>query len=315
MNDNKPDLMAPITSYESTPENNSYQPPKKEKKEIKSWVGILIFAIIGTLIAGSVYFYCTKDNKKEDEESKAKPTATPTPTATPVPTSAPVVDQTLSVTDPLVLKLYGYIDGTNLDVWASVQSNFEISNKTKLNASDLSTSVKNFLAFRQLSTAEYTLKNCSEFSHLLAYNKGSNYNGNTCGSTYTTPNGDGKYDDRNNQTYVIEPSILKAKVESMFGSNTYQNITFSYNYGEIFEYDATTGKYIKMSCTACGGTSGPRATTSLMSATKTATNIQIVELLTARIANGQDRDKDTKIRHVFKNINGNYVYDYSELIA
>lgn len=295
--------------------------PKKLKKEINLWLGLLIILCVGLAIVGGFYFYCksinAKDNDKKEVTETKKPEKTTTPTNIP---EVEVKEETLAVTDPVVQKLYSYVDNKDYKTHNMIQSVLVNKVATKISANTLKPEEKNYLGFRQMETGNIKLVQCSNYPSVLAYNQPEDYlsYAYVCSDTRDLDSNFNKtfnkYDDRNNWTKAISESLLKAKVEAIFGTNTYQANNFQIDYSNSFIYDNKTGEYVKMVCTQCGGTNGPWDVSTLTSAKKTANAIEILELLTC---NPDDNtcaaNHRISIRHVFKHVDGNYYYDYSEL--
>lgn len=310
MGEQREDLMSSMNSID----NNNNQSKNNQKKEVNTWLGIGIIILIAIILGGGIYFFCIKDNSEKDDSSK--PTSTPTVTAEPV-----IKDEVLQVTDSAVQTLFGYIKDS------SIQTKFYDGKVTKLAKNDLSNEEKNTMGVLFVTTGEMSNSNCNNYPNNISYNQDQTINNmnyicgayqdviklNVCSGTEEIINK--KYDDRNNQTLTFSSDKLKEKVETIFGNNTYQPTTFrTKTLQDKYNYDANSKQYIHMALVSCGGTSGPKPTSSLVSALKNANNIQIVESIVASKNEGQEFDLNIKIRHVFKNENGNYYYDYSEKI-
>ncbi|MBS7020485.1 MAG: hypothetical protein KH135_01245 [Firmicutes bacterium] len=299
---------------------NSEEKPKKLKKEINVWLGMFIVLCVGLAIVGGIYFYCKNNEPKDNDDKKVTETKKPEKTTTPTKTPEnEVKDENLAVTDTLVQKLYSYVDNKDLEIFKIIQSKIERGKTTKVTAESLTAKEKNLLAYKQIPAFSIQQKYCGNYAGMITYNTtDSTINYWVCGNAASggsTPIDEAikKYDDRNNQTSSFNENLLKEKVEEIFGSGMYQRTEFPLDMYSKYVYDNHSGDYVMQYCLACGGTGGARGNSILTSALKTKENIQITEQITCTKANYCEKDYQIFIRHVFKNVNGNYYYDYSEL--
>ena len=147
--------------------------------------------------------------------------------------------RTVNVESLVVKELYSYVNLQGCDEQINF---FYDDSRTVVNASDLSSSTKNYLAYNQLKHSSLDKKVCSTYSKALHKNDkdGIWY----CGDEYASSNTTNNYNDERALTYVISGDSIKAVVERIFGPTSYKAETFNIGSSSRYLYDSTTDSYI-----------------------------------------------------------------------
>lgn len=142
--------------------------------------------------------------------------------------------------DSLVVKeLYSYVDLHGCDEQINF---FYDDSRNMVNATDLSSSTRNYLAYNQLKHSSLEKKVCSTYSKALHKNDSDGiwY----CGDEYASNNTTFNYNDDSALTYVISGERIKSVVERIFGPSSYKAATFNIGSSSRYLYDSTTDSYI-----------------------------------------------------------------------
>ena len=273
----------------------------------KFLIGLLIGIIVGI---GCLFTYNEVFVKKENSINK-KQTTEKEETKT---------EEELSINSQLVQTLYNYVLGaiSYQDYKETGNFFYSIKTKSKINASDLSQELKNYLGFRQLKAIEIEQTNCSSNSN-LSYTHESGLV-LLCGGEL-----DHDYDPITNTTqvsdraitYAITEELLKEKVELIFGKNNYKSVDFlgmscDVSYGYVYNKELKEYLYVSND-NGCGFTFTPSI--KLISATKKDNNIYLIQKV-EREASEYSEAINMKIKYTFTLADdGNYYFESVEKIS
>ncbi len=201
-------------------------------------------------------------------------------------------EEDLDLNSQLVQTLYSYVRTEKNILDVGCISVFD--KKNKVLATEFNQELKNYLGYRQLLL---DLDYLEAPSYLLE---------KIYGNSFEIPTGADAW------TYSFSEEKLKAKVEMIFGKNSYKNEDF-YGCKEngLCTYDSTTKRYYDMDC-LCGGT-GWAPTTEIKSAKKIENKIEINEYVENTSPDGEKDEWNLKYTFNLSE-DGNYYFESIEKI-
>ena len=202
-------------------------------------------------------------------------------------------EEDLDLNSQLVQTLYSYVRmEKDLLIGREYISIFD--KKNKILATEFNQKLKNYLGYRQLLL---DLDYLEAPSYLLE---------KIYGNSFEIPTGADAW------TYSFSEEKLKAKVEMIFGKNSYKTEDF-YGCKEngLCTYDSTTKRYYDMDC-LCGGT-GWAPTTEIKSAKKIGNKIEINEYVENTSPDGEKEEWNLKYTFNLSE-DGNYYFKSVEKI-
>ena len=206
-------------------------------------------------------------------------------------------EEDLDLNSQLVQTLYSYVRTEKNILDVGCISVFD--KKNKVLATEFNQELKNYLGYRQLLL---DLDYLEAPSYLLEKIYGDGF----YGSDFEIPTG------ADARTYSFSEEKLKAKVEMIFGKNSYKTEDF-YGCKEngLCTYDSTTKRYYDMDC-LCGGT-GWAPTTEIKSAKKIENKIEINEYVENTSPDGEKDEWNLKYTFNLSE-DGNYYFESIEKI-
>ena len=245
----------------------------------KVLLGILIGVIlcVGGLFGYREFFVKNENSNKKITKTKEKVQK----------------EENLDLNSQLVQTLYSYVRmEKDLLIGREYISIFD--KKNKILATEFNQKLKNYLGYRQLLL---DLDYLEAPSYLLE---------KIYGNSFEIPTGADAW------TYSFSEEKLKAKVEMIFGKNSYKNEDF-YGCKEngLCTYDSTTKRYYDMDC-LCGGVD-MKETIELKSAKKIENKIEINEYVENTSPDGEKDEWNLKYTFNLSE-DGNYYFESIEKI-
>ena len=206
-------------------------------------------------------------------------------------------EEDLDLNSQLVQTLYSYVRTEKNILDVGCISVFD--KKNKVLATEFNQELKNYLGYRQLLL---DLDYLEAPSYLLEKIYGDGF----YGSDFEIPTG------ADARTYSFSEEKLKAKVEMIFGKNSYKTEDF-YGCKEngLCTYDSTTKRYYDMDC-LCGGVD-MKETIELKSAKKIENKIEINEYVENTSPDGEKDEWNLKYTFNLSE-DGNYYFESIEKI-
>ena len=206
-------------------------------------------------------------------------------------------EEDLDLNSQLVQTLYSYVRTEKNILDVGCISVFD--KKNKVLATEFNQELKNYLGYRQLLL---DLDYLEAPSYLLEKIYGDGF----YGSDFEIPTG------ADARTYSFSEEKLKAKVEMIFGKNSYKTEDF-YGCKEngLCTYDSTTKRYYDMDC-LCGGVD-MKETIELKSAKKIENKIEINEYVEKTPPDGEKEEWNLKYTFNLSE-DGNYYFESIEKI-
>ena len=202
-------------------------------------------------------------------------------------------EEDLDLNSQLVQTLYSYVrteKNPHDDGYISI-----FDQKNKVLATEFNQELKNYLGYRQLLLLDL------DYSEAPSYLLEKIY-----GSDFQIPTGADAW------TYSFSEEKLKAKVEMIFGKDTYKSgESFGCKENRSCTYDSTTKRYYDMDC-LCGGT-GWAPTTEIKSAKKMGNKIEINEYVENTSPDGEKEEWNLKYTFNLSE-DGNYYFESAEKI-
>lgn len=222
-------------------------------------------------------------------------------------------EESLDVNSELVKNLYNYV---SFDKWLDI---LEKNNTNKLETKNLNQELKNYIGYRQIPNSKIKSDSCKNYPNITS--------SRICGSAADAVEGvDGTWDSTNSSTQVISENDLKEAVETVFGNNSYNQVS---NFGissctidqsndyRGYEYDTNSKNYVYYDGMA--GCSNLPITKQIVSAEKVNDTLIIVEnqKIEQDAYNSIPKESlfNQNIKYTFIYENGNYYFSSIEKVS